>query len=80
MTEKDYLRKMHLLRDELGCANLAEPYDPGTHGDIVAKINNLNHLWYLSLRRRHWFFVVFIFFLLVGLSFIGAVILWKLKN
>jgi len=52
MTETDYLMQMHVLGEELAHADSAEPYDPGAHGDVLQKINELNHLWYVALGAR----------------------------
>lgn len=45
---------MYLLRNELERAESAEPYDMGAHGDVITKINNLNHQWFKTLNMRHW--------------------------
>ena len=53
MTKTEYLMQMYLLRNELERAASAEPYDPGAHADVVAKINNLNRQWSKTLAKRH---------------------------
>lgn len=52
MTDTEYLMQMHILRDELERTASAEPYDPGAHGDVVTKIDDLNRLWSKSLAER----------------------------
>ena len=52
MTETEYLMQMHILGQELDRKASAEPYDPAAHGDVLQKINELNHQWYVSLGAR----------------------------
>jgi len=52
MNDKEYLKKMFALNEELQRAAEAEPYDPGGHGDVVTKIDNLNLQWSKSLAER----------------------------
>lgn len=70
MTGKKYRKLMFALGCELERAASAEPYDPGAHGDVVTKINNLNRQWSDSLGRRHTFFVIMLwicFVVVVGI-------------
>ena len=52
MTETEYLTQMHILGEELARADSAEPYDLEAHADVINKINELNHQWYVSLGAR----------------------------
>lgn len=52
MTGEKYLKLMFALSDELERTASAEPYDPGAHGDVLEKINELNHQWFVALGKR----------------------------
>lgn len=52
MTGKKYYKLMSALGSELQRAASAEPYDPGAHGDVVTKINDLNRQWSKTLAER----------------------------
>ena len=52
MTGKKYLKLMFALSEKLGNAAGAKPYNPDAYNVVVAKINNLNHQWFVCLGQR----------------------------
>ncbi len=52
MNELQYANQMHYLRKKLERIAAADPYDPVAHGDVLDKINELNHLWFIALGTR----------------------------
>ena len=54
MNERTYLKRMHVLSEELERAKNAEPYDPDAYNIVIDMINTLNRKWSRGLILKHW--------------------------
>ena len=75
MTDKEYLKKMIALTEELNRVASAEPYDPDAYNRVIDQLNNVKPPWESRRRRRPWFAFASCIILLIILVWIVYTVL-----
>ena len=75
MTDKQYVKKMTSLYEELGLIAAADTYDHDAFLDVHSRILALHCRWLTSRRRRPWFAFASCIFLLIILVWIVYTVL-----
>jgi len=72
MKKSEYLKTMNTLGKKLHRAENAKPYDSAAYNKVIDEINGTNSLLYYKgfSRRRPWFMIFIICFLLYCLAWI----------
>ncbi len=68
MTDRQYIKQMIVLTEQLERVASAEPFDSAAWESAVDEFHLFNCHWIKTRRRRPWGFIFFIIFLLYCLS------------
>ena len=80
MNKRTYVKRMRSLGEELRGVDAGDPYDPDACNRVIDEMNRTNHLWFVSLGRKHLLLRVFCWIIwLVCIAWILYVIITDLS-
>ncbi len=70
MTDKQYVKKTYALYEELALVSSSEDFDLDAFNDVHARILALHFCWLSNRRRRSWFAIASVCFILLMLAWV----------
>ena len=70
MNDRTYMKVMVALGEDLEHVASADEFDQDAYDEVIQAINRTNLIWMGSRRRRNWFSILIIGFLLFCLAWI----------